>query len=303
MEILYALEKIRFPALDTIMLLVTRFGEETAFLVAALTVFWCVDKRKGYYIMAVGFIGTMCSQFLKLLFAVPRPWVLDPGFSIVERAREAAAGYSFPSGHSQTAVGTFGAIAASTDKKWLRRVCIAIAVLVPFSRMYLGVHTPADVLAGSGLAVLLVYVLKPMPALKKEQGIRNIIGMMLVLSLGLLAFVYLHTFPEDMDAVNLESGMKNAYTMVGCITGVAVVYAVERKYVNFETKAIWWAQLLKVLAGLGTVLAIKESLRAPLEALLPLYPARAVRYFLIVVWAGIGWPSTFRILAKMGVKK
>ena len=143
MGFLYFLEGIRFPLLDKIMLAVTTMGEETAFLVAAMIVFWCVDKRKGYYVMAVGFIGTMLNQFLKLVCQVPRPWVLDPEFTIVEQAREAATGYSFPSGHSQNAVGTFGALACISRNKLLKRVFIAVAVLVPFSRMYLGVHTPA----------------------------------------------------------------------------------------------------------------------------------------------------------------
>ena len=122
MQILYMLEKTRMPALDELMLAVTRLGEETAFLVAALIVFWCVDKRKGYYVMAVGFAGTIISQFLKLLCRVPRPWVLDPNFSIVERARVAADGYSFPSGHSQSAVGTFGAIAVTTKNRWVKEI-------------------------------------------------------------------------------------------------------------------------------------------------------------------------------------
>ena len=47
MGFLYLLEKIRFPLLDELMLAVTSLGEETAFLVIALIVFWCVDKRKG----------------------------------------------------------------------------------------------------------------------------------------------------------------------------------------------------------------------------------------------------------------
>ena len=48
MGILYLLEQMRFPAMDKLMLLVTQLGEETAFLVAAMIVFWCVDKKKGY---------------------------------------------------------------------------------------------------------------------------------------------------------------------------------------------------------------------------------------------------------------
>ena len=92
MEFLYLLEKIRIPGLNELLLTVTRLGEETAFLVAALIVFWCVDKRKGYFVMTVGFIGTMANQFLKLACRVPRPWVLDENFTILEQAREAASG-------------------------------------------------------------------------------------------------------------------------------------------------------------------------------------------------------------------
>lgn len=302
MQILYFLESLRFPVLDDAMLLVTRLGEETAFLVAALIVFWCVDKRKGYYIMSVGFIGTMGNQFLKLLCAVPRPWVLDPEFTIVEKAREAATGYSFPSGHSQNAVGTFGGIAAVTKTKWVQRLCIAIAVLVPFSRMYLGVHTPADVCAGSLMALLLVFALKPIAAAENEIRMKACILLMLALAVGLLLYVELFPFPENVDLHNLASGRKNAYTMMGCLVGVAIVYVAEKKYVRFETKAIWWAQILKTVLGLALVLLVKEGLRAPLEAVLSVYPARAVRYFLIVVTAGCLWPLSFRWFSKLGVK-
>ena len=99
---------------------------------------------------------------MKLLCRVPRPWVLDENFTIVEEAREAASGYSFPSGHSQSAVGTFGGLAVTGKNKVLRWIFIAIAVLVPFSRMYLGVHTLWDVLIGSCLALMLVALLRPM---------------------------------------------------------------------------------------------------------------------------------------------
>ena len=129
MGVLYFLESIRVPGLNEFMLLITQLGDETAFLVAALIVFWCMDKRKGYYLMTVGFIGTMANHFLKLWFRIPRPWVLDPDFTILEQAREAATGYSFPSGHSQSSVGTFGAIAYTARNKWVKILSIAICVL------------------------------------------------------------------------------------------------------------------------------------------------------------------------------
>jgi len=304
MELLYVLEGLRFPVLDKLMLLITRLGEETAFLVAALLVFWCVDKRKGYYLMAVGFLGTLLNQFLKLWFRIPRPWVLDPDFAIVEQAREAATGYSFPSGHSQSAVGTFGALAVMTKGRVLRILWILIAVLVPLSRMYLGVHTPMDVLVGSGMALMLVLWLRPLMNRKEENPMRRVLVTTLILALGLLLYVERFPFPADVDPHNLQSGAKNAYTMIGSVTGVFLVYLLEKRYVNFETKAVWWVQILKALLGFVLVLAVKEGLRGPLEALFAGHLiARSVRYCLMVIAAGLLWPMTFRWFSKIGVKK
>lgn len=302
MSFLYLLEKIRMPGLNELMLAVTRLGEETAFLVAALVIFWCVDKKKGYYIMAVGFLGTMLNQMVKLTCRVPRPWILDPDFKILEQAREAAAGYSFPSGHTTSAVGTFGCLAASTEKKCWRNLCILLAALVGFSRMYVGVHTPSDVLVGAGMACLLVGLLRK-PTLKGgHMQMKAVIAVMLAVSVVFLLYVSFWNFPADMDPHNMESGTKNAYTMIGCLAGVAIVYLVDAKYLNFPVKAVWWVQIIKILGGLLLVLAVKEGMRAPLELLLPVYPARAVRYFLIVITAGILWPLSFKKLSCLGCK-
>ena len=303
MPILYWLEKIRVPGLNEFMLAITTLGEETAFLVIAMIFFWCVDKKKGYYIMAVGFAGTMLNQFLKLFFRIPRPWVLDENFTILEQAREAAGGYSFPSGHTQIAVGTFGSIAVFAEKKWQRWVCIILAVLVGFSRMYVGVHTPVDVLVGAACAVVLIWAFKK-PVLNGEvKHMKLTIAAVMVLAVAFLLYVELYPFPQNMDVHNLTSGYKNAYTMMGCLVGVAIVYVADLKWLNFSTEAKWWIQILKVVVGLGLVLAVKEGLRAPLEMVLPVYPARAVRYFLIVLTAGVIWPLSFQYLSKIGVKK
>lgn len=303
MQLLYWLESIRMPGLNEFMLAITTLGEETAFLALALIIYWCVDKHKGYYLMAVGFIGTMVNQFLKLWFRIPRPWVLDPNFNILEQAREAASGYSFPSGHTQMAVGTFGCIAATTEKRWLKITAIVLAVLVGLSRMYIGVHTPQDVLVSAVIAVALVLCLKPVVMKDSRMGMKALLVGMIAMAIGLLAFVELYPFPANTDAHNLQSGVKNAYTMIGCLTGVAIVYLAEKKYVNFSEKAVWWAQILKALLGLVVVLAVKEGLRSPLEAVFAGHmAARAVRYFLIVIVAGLVWPLSFRWFGKLGRK-
>ena len=120
MTFLYFLENIRIPILNDLMLAVTYLGDEIAFLVVALILFWCCDKRAGYYLLSVGFLGTILNQFMKLWFRIPRPWVLDEDFTIIEQAREGASGYSFPSGHTLRAVGTFGSIACSLKNKVIR---------------------------------------------------------------------------------------------------------------------------------------------------------------------------------------
>ena len=89
MSVLYWFESIRFPFLTTLMEWVTRLGEETVIVVLALLFLWCLDKHEGYYLLTVSFAGLLVNQFLKILCRVPRPWVKDPDFTIVEEAREA----------------------------------------------------------------------------------------------------------------------------------------------------------------------------------------------------------------------
>ena len=303
MDFLRLLEKIRVPGLNELMLSVTELGGELPFLVIAMIIFWCVDKRRGYYVLAVGYLGTITNQFLKLCFRVPRPWVLDPEFTVLQQAREGATGYSFPSGHSQTAVGTFGALARSEKTKWLRILFLVPAVLVPFSRMYVGVHTPADVLAGAAISVLYLLILYPVMFREGGKRIPAVIGLMAVLSLVFLCFVEFWPFPGDIDPDNLASGAKSAYTLAGAMVGLIIVYLVDEKYLKFETEAIWWAQILKVIFGLLAVLAIKSGLKTPIDALCGGHLiGRSIRYFLIVIMAGIVWPLSFKWFSKLGRK-
>ena len=302
MEFLRFLEKIRIPGLNEFMLGITYLGDEIAFLVVALILFWCVDKRKGYFILTVGFIGTIFNQFMKLAFRIPRPWVQDPEFTILEQAKEAASGYSFPSGHSQNSVGTFGGIAAVTKNKIIRILSIAVCVLVPFSRMYIGVHTPSDVLVGAAMAVTIIILMRPLIFGNDGKRIPLVLAGMTVLAAAYLCFVEFYPFPADVDAHNLHSGIKNAYTLAGALTGFLIVYFVDEKWLHFPVKAVWWVQIIKAVVGLAIVLAVKEGLSSPLKNLLGEFPGRMVRYFLIVIVAGILWPLSFRLFTKIGKK-
>lgn len=305
MEVLKFIEGIRTPFGDAFFSLVTHLGEETIFIVVGLLFFWCLDKKKGYFILSVGFLGTIMNQFLKLWFRIPRPWVRDPDFTIVESARAEATGYSFPSGHTQSALGVFGSIAKVQKHFWIRIACIIACVLVPVSRMYLGVHTPADVGVSVLVALVLIFVLHPVVeyVAATPKRMRIYLVCLTLLAGVYLAFVLLYPFPADVDVENLTEFIKNAYKILGCVLGLFVACELDERFVHFETKGVWWVQVLKLVPGFVILLAIKSGLKQPLYTLLDgNYLADAIRYFALTAFVAGIWPMTFAFWNKLDKK-
>lgn len=306
MEFLRLLEGIRTPFFNTVFQYLTLFGEETLFMVVAMIVFWCVDKKNGYFLLYVSFLGATINQFLKLIFCVPRPWVIDPDFKIVESARDAATGYSFPSGHTQSAAGLFLGIARFRRETWLRIVCIVLALLVGFSRMYLGVHTPADVLTSLGVALLLVMGAYPLfyRAWRNTKWFVLLAGLLLLTGIALLIYVEFVPLPANAIAEFSADGAKTAYVMFGASLGLTLTLWLETKYVRFNERAVWWAQVLKAVIGLGLVIGIRILLKTPLLSLCGGHNvAHTIRYFLMVSFGGVVWPLTFKFWAGLGKGK
>lgn len=303
MEFLYALESIRNPVCDAIMSVVTQLGGEMVYMAVAIVAFWCVSKGLGYYILTVGFAGMVLNQFLKITCRIPRPWVQDPDFTIVESAREAATGYSFPSGHTQNAFASFGCLGMWSRRTLWRAVCAAVILLIAFSRMYLGVHTPLDV--GVSLVSGLALTLALWPLFRDIEShpgrMYAAIGAMLALTLAYLLYVELYPFPADTDAENLASALENGYKLLGAGAAMLLSYALDRKYIHFETKAPLMGQVLKCVIGLALVMGVRAVLKAPLYALFG-NPniADAARYFIMVFVAAAVWPMTFRFFARVG---
>ena len=245
MSVLYFFESIRNPVLDFLFSIITVLGEETVFMVVGMVVFWCISKHDGYFLLCTGFIGTLINQFMKMLFRVPRPWIKDPSFTIVESAREGASGYSFPSGHTQTSVGLYGGIAKRSRELTVRITMIALCVLIPLSRMYLGVHTPLDVGVSVAIALLLIFVLDPIfrKAENSPKIMYIIIGAMTLLVTAYILFITLYSFPESVYSAesihNLTSARENGFTLLGCMVGLIVVYTLDLKYTHFKTDAVW----------------------------------------------------------------
>lgn len=305
MAFLHFLEDLRNPFCDAFFSLITHLGEETFFIVFGLIFFWCISKKEGYYLLSIGFIGTVVNQFLKIFFRIPRPWVKDKSFTIVESAKAEATGYSFPSGHTQSSVGIFGGIARWNKSGLIRIICIVLCVLVPFSRMYLGVHTPSDVLVSLVISLALIFGLYP-PIYKcfdNTKAMRILLIVIVLLSLGFLAFVLIFEFPKDVDIKNLESATKNAYKMLGCTLGILIAFEVDNKFIDFDTSGSFLVQVLKFVIGVIPLLIIKSGLKTPLYALFGgSFLADGVRYLLIVIFAGCIWPLTFKYFKKLDKK-
>lgn len=300
MKFLKILEGIRTPFFDNFFSLITYFGDEVLFIVIGLLFYWCIDKKKGYYILSVGLIGTVINQFLKLVFRIPRPWVLDPDFKIVESAREAATGYSFPSGHTQSSVGMFSSILLGAKKKWLKIACIILMVLVPFSRLYLGVHTPLDVGVSFIIALILAFGLYPVFEKENKSAIRVFFMLMIILNICFIVYVHTYPFPQDIDMENLTGGISNGYKMLGCIIGLWCAFETDTKFTKFNTQAPIYIQVLKFVLGLIPVILIKTFLKAPLNVLIGnTFIADGVRYLLICLFAGTIWPMTFKYFKKL----
>ena len=302
MAFLHLLESIRTPFLDQFFSLITYLGSEIVFLVLAVVFYWCVSKARGLYLMSVGFFGTVCNQFLKLACRIPRPWVRDPDFTIVERARTDAGGYSFPSGHTQNVAGTIGCLAIDAKRTWVRVVLLVLAALTAFSRMYLGVHTPWDVLVSLALAAVLVLVLHPVFRDMEERPKKffTLWSVMLLCSLAFLLYAKLWPFPADMDQENYAEGVSNACKLLGALVGMGIGYAIDLKWIRFRTEAPLLGQILKCVLGLLGLLALKEGLK-PLLGTGNL--SSALRYGLMLVFAAGVWPLTFPFFAKLSRKK
>lgn len=301
LQFLHWLESIRTPFGDAFFSAVTHLGEETFFMVTAIVAFWCLNKYKGYYLLTVGFCGTILNQFLKLLCRIPRPWVRDPEFTIVESARAEADGYSFPSGHTQSVTGTLGCVARFSKSWFLRILCIVLIALTALSRMYLGVHTPADVGVSLLLSIAMVFAFYPLFEKSREQPkyLYGILTAMVICAALFVAYIELYPWPADIDAHNLASGTKNAYLLFGCSLAVLLGFHIERKHIHFEEKAPFKAQVLKTVLGLLLVVGIKAGLKPVLNPLFGgHHAATAVRYFLMVIFAICIWPLTFPWFAK-----
>ncbi|WP_133968255.1 phosphatase PAP2 family protein [Eubacterium limosum] len=149
---------MRCDVLDFIFTLITKLGN-TGIIWILLTLILLIRKDTRYtgLVMAIAFIlsAAVVNLGIKPLVSRPRPFQAHP----IELAIAAPYGTSFPSGHSATSFAAAWAYFI-TRKNRLRWGLLALAAAIAFSRLYLFVHFPTDVLAGIIIGVILSYAAK-----------------------------------------------------------------------------------------------------------------------------------------------
>lgn len=218
----------------------------TFWIFAFLAFFYWMYSTKRGWILWIGFVGSrFLLNIIKLIACVYRPWIREPKLKPDPAIMKNATGYSFPSGHSVTAASLFGGLAywLWSKRKWLSIVFIVAMLLVGFSRNYLSVHTPQDVLVGLGLGILFVFLApKIFDALNKLSFKGSTIFLIVCLIVGISFIIFINVKSYPIDYVNgkilvdPETMKVSGYTSVGEFFGFVIAWWLNHNFIHYEIK-------------------------------------------------------------------
>lgn len=278
LQFLQWLESVRTGFLTTLFEGITILGEETLVILLVVALWFAVDSRLAQKVFFVTICSTGLNGIVKNFAKVPRPF--DKGITPVRQ--ETATGFSFPSGHTQSFSTWSTLFAIKLKKNWLTALVAVLIALVAFSRLYLGVHYPSDVIVGAafgvGMAFLGNYLFERVKDVKKLY-----LAVLILFAPFILYFLIV--------AHERFASFFKAFGMMGGLTLIAFL---QEKSKPLSYDVAWWKKLLRIVIGVALAFALKEGLKifetGGLHVDLVL---DALRYFVVVFAVGYFCPLLF----------
>lgn len=270
------IQQFSSPAADVFVQGVTMLGEEYVFMFALTFVYWCIDKAYGAQLSYTFFFSMFFNSTLKVAIGAPRPI----GVEGIRTLREhTATGFAFPSGHTQATATFWYYLMISLKKPWITFLGILIITLMGLSRMYLGVHWPADVIGGIAGGILFVHIGRAVYSASygKQQYLLPVL-----FGIALIPAVF---FVQDKDFTTLAS----------IVAGASAGFMIEQKYICYTIPESWKFRLLNCFIGLSMFLVLREGGKLVIPEGIWSY---LIRYSLIGFWAAAGAPWIFTLIAK-----
>jgi len=240
------------PALDAPFRALTSLGEEGFFMFLLPLLYWCMDHRLGARLTVAFLFSSQLNAIAKLLAAQPRPFDYDVRVKKLAEAR----GGGLPSGHTQDAVVVWGYLMAVVRKPWTWALGLVLIVLVPLSRLYLGVHFPTDLLGGYVLGVPILWAFVRYEPTVEEWLKQRALGWQLVCAAAPALLLLVPGCVDDYAA-----------TASGALVGMAAGFVAQRRLVGFDASGPLWQRAVRYVVGGALLLGTRAALNATTAAL------------------------------------